>query len=395
MELDIQRIRRDFPITKNCIYFNYGLFGPYSKPVVDAVKSFLDECCLKGLGQHEVFSRALREKERARREIAKLLGARPEEMVLTSRTTEGMNIVVRGLDWKKGDKILISDLEYPPSMKIWEFLYKKYGVEIVTVKTGNNELIDPAEVENAVDSRTKLISLCHASFDTGTIVEAKEIGKIAREREVLYLLDGAQSVGVVNIDVKNLGCHFYAFGGQKAFFAGPGVGGLYIEKELINRLNPLILSVPYTSALVQGMERIEASKIMTSDRDYLPPYKFENASLNYPGIVGLATAASYLNEIGIKNIEERVHKLVGVALESLTEVPKLEIVGTSDPNKRIFASFRIDCLTNAAVTDYLAKLNIIVRSLGRCVRACIQFINTEEEIAEMVSALKKMPKNLF
>ena len=393
MLLNIESLREDFPVTKNCIYFNYGLFGPYSKPVVEAIKSFLDECCLKGLGQQEVFAKAIREKERARKETAMLLGANPEEIVLTSRTTEGINLVVRGLEWKKGDKILISDLEYPPSMKIWDYLSQHYGVEIVKIKTGKDELIDPADVEKAVDHKLKLISLSHASFDTGTVLNAKDIGKIARENGVLYLLDGAQSVGVVDIDVKELGCNFYAFGGQKAFFAGSGVGVVYIEKEVSKNINPLIIAIPYTSTFIPGMEKIESSDIITHEEDYFPPYKFENSSLNYPGIVGLATAAKYLNDIGVKNIEKRVHKLVSFALESLEKVPTLEIIGTLDPEKRIFASFRIAGVTNAKITNFLAESNIIVRSLRRCVRACFHFINTENEIAQLVSILEKIPQS--
>src|SRR3990170_4920790 len=131
-------------------------------------------------------------------------------------------------------------------MQLWEFISKRYGVKIVTVKCDNDDFVHPAEIERIVDSKTRLISLYHARFDSGTLVAAKEreIGKIAKEKGVLYLLDGAQSAGVVDIKVRELGCHFYAFGGQKSLFAGQGVGALYMAKDKSEEVTPLIISTP-------------------------------------------------------------------------------------------------------------------------------------------------------
>jgi selenocysteine lyase/cysteine desulfurase len=263
-------------------------------------------------------------------------------------------------------------------------------VNIVVVNADKNGLIDPADVDRAIDKNTKLISMCHVTFDTGTILPAREIGKIAREHEVPYLLDGAQAVGAIDVDVKDIGCHFYAIAGQKFLGAGEGTGALYFEKTAGEKLAPLIISGPYTSAFVPGMAKVEAAPVTSPDGKLLPPYKFETASLNYPGIVGLATATKYLNGIGIDRTSNRIRKLVATAFESLRHVSKLSFVGTADVESRLFASFEMKNLPNPKVTAYLQEKQIICRALDKCVRACLHFINTEEEIEELRVSLEKL-----
>lgn len=388
--LDLKSVREDYPVTKNWIYFNTGFFGPISRHVVEAVKTYLDECCSKGMGSYEVFAKALRERERARKELATLMNAKPEEMAITTRATEGINLVVKSIKWEKGDKIVINDQEYTPTKILWDYIKQSYGVETVTVKATAKGLIDPSDVEKVIDEKTKLISMCHVTFDTGTILPAREIGKIANDHNVLYLLDGAQAVGAMEVDVKELGCHFYAIAGQKSLGAGEGTGALYFEKDAGKRLTPLITSGSYTSHFVPGLEKVEAADVFSSDGVLLPPYRFETASLNYPGIVGLAKATEYLNRIGIRNVEKRIRKLVASAFESLERLPHTRLVGTSDVDRRIFASFEIADIPHATVTAALEKEKIIARALKNCVRACFHIINTEEEISALESALAKL-----
>jgi len=389
--MNIERIRDDFPVTKTCVYLNTGFFGPISTPVVNAVKKYLDDSLRLGTGAYEVFSHALVEKEKAREQIAKIVGAAPNEISLTSRNTEGLNIAVRGLQWKKGDKIVINDLEYPPNMRLWNFLSRRLGVEIATVRAAEDGRVSPSDVEKKMDETTRLVAMCHVTFDTGLILPAKEIVKVAHERGALCLLDGAQAVGAIDVDVKEIGCDFYTIAGQKALCAGQGTGALYCRKELGNTLDPLIVGDPYTSSFVPGLQKVETFDVTSPDGEHLAPYKFEPTSLNYPGIISMRAAAEYLNALGPRNATARVRKLASMALETLVDIRKLKFLGSTDPERRIFASFIIEGKSNQDVTaKLLTEKKIATRALKKCVRACPHWINTESEISSLEEALREI-----
>lgn len=381
-------MRKVFPITDRYIYFNTAFFGPVSTIVIQAVKEYLDECVLKGMGSYEVFARALTEKELARKELAKLLNAHQEEIVITTRATEGMNLVVKSLKLAKDDEVIINDQEYPSSLVLMNYLKSNFGVRIVTVKSNKLGIIDPSDIRAVIGKKTRLISMCHVAYDTGTILPAIEIGKIAKEQGVPYLLDGAQAVGAMKVDVREVGCDFYAMAGQKFLGAGEGTGALYVRNDAAEMLTPLIHGSSYTSEFVLGLAKIETTKTTSADGTVLPPFRFEASSLNYPGIVGLAKATQFLNDLGIENIAARIRHLTDTTMKFLEDLPNLKFIGARNSSDRIFASFVMDGISNQCITASLQVKRIITRALKHCVRVSPHYMNTEEEIHTLLADLR-------
>lgn len=275
-------------------------------------------------------------------------------------------------------------------MRLWNFLESTFGVRIATVPTSEDSLVDLEELDRQLDQSTKLISFSHVTFDTGEIITAEDIGKIAREHSVPFMLDGAQSVGATKVDVKKIGCDFYAIAGQKALGAGQGTGALYLRKDAGEGLDPLIVGDPYTSSLVLGLPKLEVAQTKSPDGGNRSPYKFEPTSQNYPGIVGLCSAANYFFSLEPDRAAEWIEGLVKRALSQLQEMRGIEIVGSTEPKDRIFVSFRVTGRTNQDVTAMLQQKHIIVRALARCVRACFHWTNDENDLQRLISGVTEL-----
>jgi cysteine desulfurase/selenocysteine lyase len=373
--LDIEKIRDDFPVTKEWAYFNTGYYGPLPRPVVEAMNDFLNECMCIGQGNWECLFDHEERKERTRIKLANMLNASPSEIALTRSTTEGYNLALLNIDWEKGDEMIINSLEYPPNHYILKYLINKFGIQLVTVEADEEGLIDPVDVENAITDRTKLIAMCHVAFHPGTILPAEEIGKIASENNILYLLDGAQAPGYLPIDVKKLRCDFYAVAGHKALCGPVGTGCFYFKNEHGEKMQPLIVGEPFLFGA-------EPTEVVSPEKEWLAPYKFEATSLNYVGIIGLGAAVDYMNQIGIENIRKRVMKLVSFAIEELPKVPNLKIIGTKDVSKRVgLLSFDFPGFPAIMLMPFAALRKVVFRPIEDSLsRISIHYFNTEDEI---------------
>nr|MDO8076322.1 aminotransferase class V-fold PLP-dependent enzyme [Candidatus Freyarchaeota archaeon] len=270
--MDIERIREDFPVTREWAYFNTGYYGPLPRPVVQAMNDFLNECMCTGQGNWENLFDFEEKKERTRVKLADMLNASPSEITLTRSTTEAYNLALLNIDWKKGDEIVINSLEYPPNNYIYNYLIKKFGIQLVTVEADEEGLVDPADVEKAVSDRTKMISMCHVAYHPGTILPAEEIGKIAEKNNIIYVLDGAQAPGYLPVDVKRLKCDFYAVAGHKALCGPVGTGCLFYKEEWGEKMQPLIVGEPFLFGA-------EPTEVLSPEKEWLAPYKFEATSL--------------------------------------------------------------------------------------------------------------------
>ncbi|MHA1594038.1 MAG: aminotransferase class V-fold PLP-dependent enzyme [Candidatus Baldrarchaeia archaeon] len=385
--MDVERIREDFPLTSKYVYLNTGFYGPMPVPVVEAMEEYLEECSLKGPATYDLLCDVLREKERVRGRIARLIGASPTEIAFTRCTMEAMNLVIKSIKWEKGDKVIINDKEYPSNMRIWKHLEKKYGIEVIIVKSRSDGVVDPADVEKAIDEKTKLISMCHASYIDGSIIPAEEIGKIAEEYNILYLLDGAQAVGYFPVDVKRIRCDFYAFCGHKALCGPQGVGLLYFNEKRADLLEPLVIGEP----IVLGME----TGNVIEDDEYLPPYSFETTTLNYIGIIGLGAALDYIEKEvgGVAEIRRYNMSLMEYAMESLGKIPGVKIEGPTDLERRNgFITFSSNIPAVLVVTALYSLRRVVVRPVKNMVRACLHFFNTEEDIDILCDALTQIQR---
>lgn len=392
--LDCAKIRQDFPILKSgIIYLDNAASSLTPEPVLQKMLEFYhDYRANVERGVHRLTQKASEEYEFAHFKVAEFINAKSDdEIIMTKNTTEGINIVANGLEWKKGDKVVTTLLEHHSNLIVWIRLKQRYGVEVEVVKPDKDGTLAISSFENVIDNRTKLVAVTHISNVLGVISPVEAIAKIAHDHGALFLVDGAQSVPHLKVDVQKIRCDYLAFSGHKML--GPtGVGVLYMRADLIDKTEPLCIG---------GGTIIEVG----SDHYTLTPSskKFEAGTPAIAETIGLGAATDYLKEVGLDNIMNYERQLTKKMRKGLAEVPNVEVYGPVDLERRIgIVSFNVGSLSPHDVALALdVSANIMVRSGHHCampltkellkrdgtVRASLYLYNTEEEITRLISAV--------
>ena len=399
IDTDTERIRRDFPILESgIIYMDTAATSLTPEPVLDATLDYYRRYNANvGRGVHRLTRIATAEYEEARNKVAKFIGARAHEVVFTRNTTEGINMVASGLSMHKGDKVVISLLEHHSNLLPWLRAKRKFGIDIEVVKPANGDKrceLDISDFEAAIDADTRIVAVSHVSNALGSILPIREISRLCRANDALLLVDGAQSVPHLPVDVKELGCDFMAFSGHK-MLAPTGIGALYIREELMPEIEPLNV----------GGGGVETASFV----DYklkAANEGFESGTPDISGAIGLGAAVDYLNAIGMENVRRREEELTKELIEGLREIPGVEIYGydTASDKRTGTVSFNIDGKNPDDVALMLDnKAGIIVRSGHHCcmplmnylgiegtVRASLYLYNTESEVKRLVELVRAM-----
>ncbi len=395
----VDDVRADIPFLQTgVIYLDNTATTLKPKPVLDAMIEYFHEYGVNvGRGLYLATRRATEAFEGAREKIARVINAKPGEIAYTKNATEAINIVARGLDLKRGDKIITSIFEHHSNLIPWQRLMRERGIELELVGGSKDCLLDLSEFEEAIDERTRLIATHHVSNAVGSIQPVKEIGKLAREHDVLYLIDAAQSVGHMPVDVRELGCDFLAAPGHKGLLGPPGTGFLYVSEDKLDLLKPLLIG----GGVVEEV----------SQRDFKlvgPPQVFDAGTPNIPGIIGLGRACDYVLEIGIGRIADRERKLTKLMME-IANIERVEVYGPSDLTRRGgVVSFNVEGMGHhdvASVLDEVAK--IAVRSGHHCAqptmrhltiegsaRASVHYYNLESEIEKLIETVEQIAREL-
>ncbi|MFC1801200.1 aminotransferase class V-fold PLP-dependent enzyme [Nanoarchaeota archaeon] len=390
--MKVEKLRQDFEVLKKgIIYFDNACMTLRPRQVVAAINSYYNEFPACGeRSQHQLGKRVTEEMEKARRVMAKFIGAKEREIIFTKNTTEGINLVSHGLDLDKNDVVLTTDKEHNSNLLPWQ------GFDHSVVRSNEDNTFNLERFEEMVrKKKPKLVAMGWTSNLDGISIPVREVVKIAHENGALVLLDGAQAVPHKEINVKKLDVDFLAFSGHK--MCGPtGTGVLYGKLDLLEKLRPFIIGGGTVKESWYG--KCEFEEV---------PERFEAGLQNYSGIIGLAEAAKYLNKIGLGNISKHEMSLNKRITEGLGDDVKL--IGPQDASLRegIF-SFNIpgvDMHEVAGVLDSSAK--IAVRAGGHCVhswfnehnlkgsvRASVYFYNTLEEAEKFVEEVKKIVKFL-
>ena len=318
------------------------------------------------------------------------------EVIFTKNTTEAINLVANGLDFKKGDSIIVPNIEHHSNFIPWLNLKKK-GVELKVIKADEYGIVDPADVESAVDANTKLITTTHVSNAIGSVQPVNDIGKIADENDVLYLIDAAQSAGHMKLDVKETYADFVSFPGHKGLLGPIGTGFLYCSNESVDKLEPMNLG---------GGTVLDVSEGEFSLEDV--PARFEGGTQNIAGVIGLGVAVDYIKRIGMDKIENHSKKLTAQLFQEINDIENTIVYGSPENIYGIVA-FNIDGVNAHDVAKILDELkNICVRSghhcaipairhigafeLGGTVRASVHYYNTKEEIEIFGETLREISK---
>ncbi len=396
--MDPEKLRKDFPVLgKGLTYLDSACMSLKPVQVIQAMNDYYENFpACAGRSIHKLSQQVEERRAEARQAIQKFIGAKkPEEMVFTRNTTEGINLVANSLNLEKGDAVLTTDREHNSNLLPWQILQGRAGVEHRIVLSDNDFTFSMDSFRDMLNKDVKLVSMVQTSNLDGYSLPAKEIIKAAHDNGTLVLLDAAQAVPHHEINVKKMDADFLAFSGHKML--GPtGTGALYVNEKHHDDMRPFMLggeTVEWTT--------YEEHKLLE------PPARFEAGLQNYAGEIGMAAAAEYLRKVGMDSIEKHERKLTMKLHDGLSSVEGLSFVGVQDPEKRGgITSFTVSGLPYHDIAMLLdSNHNIMVRSGQHCVhswfsaqgidgsvRASSYLYNTEEEADKFIDTLRKIIK---
>lgn len=366
--------RDDFPITKRFTYLDNAGLAALPVPVTQAVYDYLVDHSENGaIGYYEWLEELLRLRE----PIAKLLNAVPDEIALTENTSEGLNIVANMLDWKPGDNLVLNDLEFVANVYPWLRLKKK-GVEARIVNSHQGRL-EASDIAKSIDARTRVVTVGHVEWTNGFKHDLEELGSIVNKSGAYLVVDAAQTLGALQIDVKRAHIDFLSACGHKWLLSPLGTGIFYAKKSLLSKYEPPFLS---------WMSDEASTKY--EFRDCIPQntgMRFMHGNINFAGFFGMKAALKLLTEIGFENIEKRLIGLADRLVDSLQDhgfdfLSPLErkhrshilTVSVKDPDK---------------VVSYMRERKVIVCKRVGGIRVSPSFYNTEEELDNFVSLMSR------
>jgi len=400
MTLDIQKIRADFPVLDQqvngspLIYFDNAATTQKPKSVIDTLSHYYtsDNANIHR-GIHALAERATTAFELTRTKIKEFINApSSDQIILTAGTTGSINLVAQTFgraNFSKGDKILISNLEHHSNIVPWQMIAEEKGAIIKVISVDERGVLDLEAFRNLLDASVKLVAVNHVSNAIGTINPIAEMIQLAHAHGAKVMIDGAQSIAHLDIDVQALDIDFFAFSAHKLF--GPtGVGVLYGKRELLESMPP------YQG----GGEMIKEVSFEGTTYNELP-YKFEAGTPNIADVIAFSAAIDYVNALSKEALFTQELALLAYATEQLSTIPGLRIIGTA-PDKIAVISFVIDGIHPQDLGVLLDKFGIAIRTGHHCVqplmkrfglpgtcRASFAFYNTFEEIDLFVKALRR------
>ena len=397
MNFDVENIRKDFPIlskkinNKPLIYFDNAATSQTPTSVINSISNYYNNYNANiHRGVHSLSEEATQDFESARTKIKEHFNAGDtKEIIFTSGTTHSINIVANGYTdiLKSGDEIIVSGLEHHSNIVPWQMMTKKNNAKLKVIPLKENGELDLKVFENLISDKTKLVFVNHVSNALGVINPIEKIIEIAHKNGSIVLVDGAQSSAHFDIDLQKLDVDFFTASAHK--LCGPtGIGFLYGKKELLDLIPPYM----------GGGEMI--SEVTFEKTTYADlPHKFEAGTPNISGAIAFGYALDYLNNIGLDNIKKYEDYLLDYATNKLKQIDGMIIYGDT-PNKTSVISFNIEGLHAYDIGSILDKFGIAVRTGQHCaqpimdyfkisgtVRASFSFINTIEEIDELIKAI--------
>ena len=385
--MDVARLREQIPVCQRMVYMNTGWSGPSPRPVVEAIKGWLDYEMEQGPTSPAVYESGREIQAKAKEAVAQLLNATFDEICLTENTTQGLNIVVNGLQWRSGDEIISFDLEHSSVLIPSYFQQRRHGVvvKLLSIATDESWEVILGKIEQALTPHTRLLFLSHIQYSCGLRMPVKEIRNLIGDRGILLLLDGAQTAGHIPLDMKDLDCDFYSIPGHKWLLGSEGTGALYIRKEMIPQVEPV--HVAWRAAMPHNDPYNFEPVASSTD-------KFLITSTSFALRAGMLEAMRFIREIGVKEIEARNLKLAALLKRSLGEVPGVKVLSSMDEGASSgLVSFTIDGVDpTVAVSQLWEKHKVVARSVAfpSCIRVSLHFFNTEEEVDTVVEAVRRL-----
>jgi selenocysteine lyase/cysteine desulfurase len=381
------RIRGEFRLDPNRAFFNTGTLGSCPRVVTETVIEAMR--MIDAMPTYGYWAKGMPMAFKVREKAAALLGADPAEVAITHSTTEGMNIIGLGLDLRPGDHVLVSTHEHPGGMAVWDYLAQRRGVEVDALQLplspkSEDEILEL--IEKRVRPQTRLISISHILYSTGLVMPVKRIGEIARRKGALYLVDGAHPVGMRRVDVKDIGCDFYAASGHKWLCGPRGTGLLYVRKDHTKRLRRFMHAYP---------EHHVPADVGTIDNE-VSRLNFAWTN-NLHDILGLGAAIDFHQQIGPDRVDAHNMALVNRFKQAVVNIPNLELLSTFEGSMASpLATVRVNGKSNKEVFKRLRdEFRITVKEVAdaelprplNSIRISPHIYNTAAQVDELITAL--------
>ena len=383
MNLVSKDISDDFS-NSDKIYLNNASVSLMPMQSIEAMKEFLISYNSLGPDSKDSESFVTEKLNNVRKIIAKIISCQPDEVVLTQSTTDGINFVANGLSFDDKSNIIIRGMNHEHHSNFYPWIKLKDKLSVRHIPIDKNGFFELDDLKSNIDENTKLVSLSHALYNTGSILPIAKISKILNNT-IPFFIDSAQTIGCIgDHDVSKLNCNFMSFNGSKWLCGPMGTGLFYCNRKSSELLEPQTI----------GGE----SAIINNDKNLIfkdLPDKFQTGFRNYVGIVGLESSAKYLLNFGMQNIRKKNQYLSNLFREELEKIPKIILYGPEDPNERTsIVSFNIEGLDAQKIVDKLEKQNIIlaVREImeKKIVRVSPHFFNTVSEMLQVIDVIKKL-----
>ena len=393
---------KDFPTLnkerngKRIVYLDSAATTRKPISVINSIKNYYEQSNANPhRGAYELSVLATEAYDEAREKVKKFINAKyREEIIFTKNATESFNLLAMsyGMNFiSEGDEIVISIAEHHSNLIPWQQVAKAKGAILKYMYTDENGELTEDEVRSKITEKTKIVSITHVSNALGTINPVKEIAEYAHSKGAIVIVDGAQSVPHMKVDVRDIDADFLVIAGHK-LLAPMGIGVLYGKKELLEKMPPLMF----------GGDMVEYVYEQETTFNVLP-YKFEAGTQNVEGAVGLSKAIDYLNEIGMDNIEKIEKELMTYAYEEMSKLEYVKIYGPKDIDKRGgVLSFEIDGVHPHDVASIFDTFGVCIRAGNHCAqplmrymginatsRASLYFYNTKEDVDRLIEAVKQ------
>ena len=399
--LDVNHIRKDFPILSRTIYGKPLVYldnAATSQKPTSVIQSLVDyyESYNSNIhrGVHTLSMEATDRHEDARSKCTRFIGAKEDKsLIMVRNTTEAINLVAQ--TWGKhnisaGDEILTTHMEHHSNLVPWQKLAEQNGASLQFIELDEDGMLNLSNIDDLITERTKLLALTHMSNVLGTINPVKELTAVAHKMGAKVLIDGAQSVPHMKVDVTDLDCDFFAFSGHK-MLAPTGIGVLYVKPEILESMEPFLFGGDMVSQVWDD----------TATWNDLP-WKFEAGTPNIADLIGLGTAIDYLESLGMDEVREHEMALTGYALEQFDRLNGIKVFGPKDLSKRGgVISFHSDDVHPHDMGTMLDREGIAIRTGHHCAmpltrklsvvataRASFYIYNTEEEVDKLTAAIR-------
>jgi cysteine desulfurase/selenocysteine lyase len=378
---ELARIRELFPVTRRYAYLNHASCAALPRPVVEAMTGYLTERQLSGSEAMASWDESL---ERVRRLAARFIGAHRDEIVFTNSISHGLNIVAAGLDWQAGDNLICAETEFPANVYPWTNLCRR-SIEARFAPARDNRIL-VEDVASLMDSHTRLVAISFVEFGTGYRNDLDTLAELCHERGALLCVDGIQGLGALRFSVADTPADFIAGHAAKWMLGPIGAGFLYVRRELLPRLDPVMTG--WRAVVDRGNYYCYDSRLRASGE------RFEPGSLNVAGLLGMEAAIALLLSVGLDEIEDRILSLTDFLVAGLESRGCIVTTPIAQRRERSgIVCFRHPAVDPTVLADRLQAADVLVSLRGDVIRVSPHFYNSEADLARLLDVLP-MPATL-